>query len=194
MNYLIDTCVLFPTVMRTILLEAVKSKHDSAFWSEKILSEWSASAKKVGELGQLQADAEISILRANWPNSIISFSLELEDSLYLPDLNDRHVLAAAIAGKCDAIITLNKKDFPRQILDQYGLIRLDPDHVILEYLKDDAPIIIEIAQDLLSEANRKFNQEWTIRQLLRKARLPRTAKALSTLTVSYTHLTLPTKA
>ena len=121
MNYLIDTCVLFPTVMRTILLEAVKSKHDSAFWSDNLLSEWSASAKKVGELGQLQADAEISILRANWPNSIISFSLELEDSLYLPDLNDRHVLAAAIAGKCDAIITLNKKDFPnilvREALD-----------------------------------------------------------------------------
>ena len=53
--------------------------------------------------------------------------------------------------------------------------------LILEYLKDDAPIIIKIAKDLLSEANRKFNQEWTIRQLLRKARLPRTAKALSTL-------------
>ena len=181
MNYLVDTCVLFPTVMRTILLEAVKSKHDSAFWSEKILSEWSASAKKVGELGQLQAEAEISILKANWPNSIISFSLELEESLYLPDSNDRHVLAAAIAGKCDAIITLNKKDFPRKILDHYGLIRVDPDHIILEYLKDDAPIIIEIVQDLLSEANRKFNQEWTIRQLLRKARLPRTAKALSIL-------------
>ena len=182
MNYLIDTCVLFPTVMRTILLEAVKIKHDSAFWSEKILSEWSASAKKIGEFGQLQADSEISILRANWPNSIISFSSELEDSLYLPDLNDRHVLAAAIAGNCDAIITLNKKDFPRQILDQYGLIRLDPDHVMLEYLKDDAPIIIDIAQNLLSEANKKFNEEWTIRQLLRKARLPRTAKALSILT------------
>ena len=181
MNYLIDTCVLFPTVMRTILLEAIKSKHDSAFWSEKILREWSTSAKKVGNLGQLQADSEISILRANWPNSVISFSSELEESLYLPDLNDRHVLAAAIAGKCDAIITLNKKDFPRQILDQYGLLRLDPDHIILEYLKDDASIIIEIAEDLLSEANRKFNEEWTIRQLLRKARLPRTAKALSIL-------------
>lgn len=181
MNYLIDTCVLFPTVMRTILLEAVKSKRDNAFWSEKILKEWSASAKKSGELGQLQADAEISILRAYWPNSIIDFSFELEESLYLPDLNDRHVLAAAIVGKCDAIITLNKKDFPRQILNQYGLIRLDPDYLILEYLKDDAPIIIEIAKDLLSEANRKFNQEWTIRQLFRKARLPRTAKALSIL-------------
>ena len=120
-------------------------------------------------------------MRANWPNSVISFSSELEESLYLPDLNDRHVLAAAIAGKCDAIITLNKKDFPRQILDQYGLIRLDPDHVILEYLKDDAYIIIEIVQDLLREASKKFDEEWTIRQLLRKARLPRTAKALSIL-------------
>ena len=181
MNYLIDTCVLFPTVMRTILLEAVKSKHDNAFWSEKILNEWSSSAKKIGELGQLQADAEISILRANWPNSIIGFSFELEESLYLPDLNDRHVLAAAIAGKCDAIITLNKKDFPRQILNRYGLIRLDPDYVILEYLEDDAPLIIKIAEGLLSEANRKFNGQWTIRQLFKKARLPRTAKALSNL-------------
>ena len=111
MNYLIDTCVLFPTVMRTILLDAVKSKHDSAF-GQKNIERMVRFGKKVGELGQLQADAEISILRANWPNSIISFSLELEDSLYLPDLNDRHVLAAAIAGKCDAIITLNKKIFP----------------------------------------------------------------------------------
>ena len=181
MNYLIDTCVLFPTVMRTILLEAVKSKHDNAFWSEKILNEWSSSAKKIGELGQLQADAEISILRANWPNSIIGFSFELEESLYLPDLNDRHVLAAAIAGKCDAIITLNKKDFPRQILNRYGLIRLDPDYVILEYLEDDAPLIIKLAEGLLSEANRKFNGQWTIRQLFKEARLPRTAKALSNL-------------
>jgi predicted nucleic acid-binding protein len=181
MNYLIDTCVLFPTIMRTLLLDAIKLKGDSAFWSEKILSEWSASAKKVGELGQLQADAEISILRANWPNSIIGFSLELEDSLFLPDLNDRHVLAAAIAGKCDAIITLNKKDFPRQILSQYGLIRLDPDYVILEYLEDDASSIIKIAQGLLGEANRKFNEQLTIRQLFKKARLPRTAKALSNL-------------
>ena len=149
--------------------------------SNKVDTKYREEAKKVGEFGQLQADSEISILRANWPNSIISFSFELEESLYLPDLNDRHVLAAAIAGKCDAIITLNKKDFPRQILDQYGLIRLDPDHVILESLKDDAYIITEIVQDLLREANKKFNEEWTIRQLLKKARLPRTAKALSNL-------------
>ena len=179
MKYLADTCVLFPTVMRTLLLEAAKSKNDEVFWSEKILSEWSSSAKKLGELGQLQADAEISILKANWQNSIIDFSLELEESLYLPDLNDRHVLAAAIAGKCDAIITLNNKDFPKQILDQYGLKRVDPDHLILDYLKDDDTMIIEIVKCLLIKVNKELKEDWTIRQLLKKARLPRTAKAIS---------------
>ena len=33
-------------------------------------------------------------------------------SLNLPDPNDRHVLAAAIAGRSDAMITYNLKDFP----------------------------------------------------------------------------------
>ena len=97
MNYLIDTCVLFPTIMRTLLLDAIKLKGDNAFWSEKIFSEWSSSAKKVGELGQIQVGSEIAMLRAMWPNSIIDFSFELEENLYFPDLNDRHVLAAAIA-------------------------------------------------------------------------------------------------
>jgi len=99
--------------------------------------------------------------------------------LYLPDLNDRHVLAAAIAGKCDAIITLNNKDFPKQILDQYGLKRVDPDHLILDYLKDDDTKIIEIVKCLLIKVNKELKEDWTIRQLLKKARLPRTAKAIS---------------
>lgn len=182
MNYLIDTCVLFPTIMRTLLLDAIKLKGDNAFWSEKIFSEWSSSAKKVGELGQIQVGSEIAMLRAMWPNSIIDFSFELEENLYLPDLNDRHVLAAAIAGSCDAIVTLNKKDFPKHILDQYGVSRADPDSVLTEYLKDeDTSEIIETAQRLLNETNIKLEKDWTMRQLFKKARLPRTAKALSIL-------------
>ena len=99
--------------------------------------------------------------------------------MYLPDLNDRHVLAAAITGECDAIITLNNKDFPKQILDQYGLKRVDPDHLILDYLKDDDTMIIEIVKCLLIKVNKELKEDWTIRQLLKKARLPRTAKAIS---------------
>ncbi|WP_354002110.1 PIN domain-containing protein [Pseudotabrizicola sediminis] len=36
----------------------------------------------------------------------------LMPALTLPDADDRHVLAAAIVGRCDAIVTQNLKDFP----------------------------------------------------------------------------------
>ena len=40
----------------------------------------------------------------------------LIDSLELPDLDDRHVLAAAIRGRADLIVTYNLKDFPEKIM------------------------------------------------------------------------------
>jgi hypothetical protein len=35
-------------------------------------------------------------------------------SLRLPDDNDRHILAPAIVGRCDVIVTANLKDFPKR--------------------------------------------------------------------------------
>lgn len=51
----------------------------------------------------------------------------LVDALELPDPNDRHVLAAAIRGRADVIVTENTKDFPESVLAPLGLaaIRLD---------------------------------------------------------------------
>ena len=42
-------------------------------------------------------------------------------SLQLPDPDDRHVLAAAIVGRCDVIVTQNIQDFPEAALAPYGI-------------------------------------------------------------------------
>jgi predicted nucleic acid-binding protein len=39
----------------------------------------------------------------------------------LPDPADRHVLAAAIRGRADVIVTMNLKDFPAGTLAPYGI-------------------------------------------------------------------------
>ena len=51
----------------------------------------------------------------------------LVTALALPDPDDRHVLAAAIVGRCDAIVTQNLKDFPLETLAPFGIETQHPD-------------------------------------------------------------------
>ena len=56
----------------------------------------------------------------------------LVTDLQLPDPDDRHVLAAAIAGKAPVIVTWNLKDFPVPNLRPYGVISQSPDDFLFE--------------------------------------------------------------
>ncbi len=55
---------------------------------------------------------------------------ELIPALDLPDLDDRHVLAATIVANADVIVTFNLRDFPRENLETYGIEALHPDEFI----------------------------------------------------------------
>jgi hypothetical protein len=52
---------------------------------------------------------------------------DLIESLTLPDSDDRHVLAAAIRGKADLIVTFNLSDFPADVLAQFQIEAQHPE-------------------------------------------------------------------
>ena len=56
------------------------------------------------------------------------------NSLDLPDENDRHVLAAAIVGRCDVIVTNNLKDFPSDMTSKYDIEAQHPDVFLSNHL------------------------------------------------------------
>ena len=54
-------------------------------------------------------------------DSLVTGYEPLIASLTLPDPDDRHVLAAAIAGRCDVIVTQNLKHFPDAALAPFEI-------------------------------------------------------------------------
>ena len=179
MRALIDTCVLYPTVMRELVLGVARTGAFTPLWSERILEEWARAARKLGPTGEPQARAEIALAQAAFPKAQVSVPQGLADRLWLPDENDIHVLAAAIGASADAIMTLNAKDFPKGTLAEEGLVRIDPDATLYRQWLDAPETVEDVAKSVLGRARAMSGEAWEMRALLKKARLPRLAKALS---------------
>ncbi|RYH10188.1 RSP_2648 family PIN domain-containing protein [Tropicimonas sp. IMCC6043] len=179
MRALLDACVLYPTVMREMLLGAAGQGLYEPLWSDRLLEEWARAAARFGPLDEAQARGEIALLRARWPKASVTPRAGDLARLWLPDEDDIHVLAAAIAGSADTIVTLNARDFPRQTLAEEGLARIDPDALLYGLWLNHPNALEAVGARVLAEAERMDDAPHDRRRLLKKARLPRLAKALA---------------
>jgi len=178
MRVMIDACVLYPTVMREVLLGCAKVGMFEPRWSARILEEWARAAGKRGPADELWARGEMATLEAHFPQAGVRYDAGLERRYWLPDPADVHVLTAAVAGSCDGILTMNAKDFPKDILGEEALLRWDPDGFALILLAEAPDQVRGVARAVLAEANRLSEAPWTMRALMKKARMPRFGKAL----------------
>jgi predicted nucleic acid-binding protein len=135
---LFDACVLYPQTLRDVLLSLSGTGLFRARWSAQINAEWTRS------LLERRPDLEEKIRRAearaitSVPDCLITGYEGMIPCLQLPDPDDRHVLAAAIVGRADVIVTLNLTDFPPDLLAPYGIEPQHPDRFILHQLNLDA--------------------------------------------------------
>ena len=178
MRLLLDACVLYPTVMREVLTGSAAAGLFVPRWSDRVLEEWARATIRLGPDAEAQARGEIAHLKVRFPNAIVAVPPGLETRLWLPDANDVHVLAAAVAGSCDGIVTLNTKDFPGNLLAEEGLFRSDPDGLMLR-LHDEAPqAVAGVCAGVLAQVNAVADRAWEMRALMKKARMPRLGKRL----------------
>ena len=131
MKLVLDACVLYPTVMREMLLGAASAGIYQPLWSDRLLEEWARAAARHDPMQEVQARGEIAMLGAQWPKARVTAPEGLLNRLWLPDPTDIHVLATAVAGSADGIVPMNAKDFPRHILAEEGLNRADPATLLL---------------------------------------------------------------
>nr|WP_255553706.1 PIN domain-containing protein [Maritimibacter sp. DP1N21-5] len=175
---MIDACVLYPTVMREVVLGAARAGIFQPLWSERILEEWARAAAKLGPGQEALARAEVAALVAAFPRASVQVRAGDMARLWLPDPNDVHVLAAAIAGSADVLLTMNVKDFPRSTVAEEGLRLAVPDLFVMECWAANEAAMIAVGRAILVEAVRLSGENWSARRLMKKARLPRYGKAL----------------
>jgi len=101
-------------------------------WTDRINEEWSSNLiEKLPE----REEATVNVMNGAFPEALVGQYEDLIESLQLPDIDDRHVLAAAIRGGANIIVTENLKDFPSVILKRYGLDALIADEFVLDVLE-----------------------------------------------------------
>lgn len=179
MKIIFDTCVLYPTVLRKILLGVAKEGLYKPVWSTQILNEWIHVTRKKNPIGQDTILAQIALLKFQWPNSLVKdYDFDIR-SLWLPDENDVHVLASAISSDAEAILTLNRKDFPKKILKDYGIVRYSPDEMLMSLWIDNSEIISRVVENEFESAKQNLERKLTLRGVLKKSYLPGLGKLLA---------------
>jgi len=178
MKAVLDACVLYPTVLREILMGCAAAGLYTPLFSDRILREWTRATAKLGPEAQAVAEGEALILRAAFPRAIIREQPNIEARLSLPDPNDIHVLAVAIAGHADCIVTFNAQDFPRHTLAEEGLERRDPDGFLWEMFSRHPGEVGRVIDHVHATACRLSGEDFTVKSLLKRAKLNRLAKAV----------------
>lgn len=132
---LLDANVLYPAPVRDLLLQLAVTDIYKARWTADIHREWIENLLE-NEPHRDRASLERTrdLMDSHVRDALVTGYEALIPSLSLPDDNDRHILAAAIVGRCDVIVTANLKDFPMEALDPFGIEAQHPDDFLCNHL------------------------------------------------------------
>lgn len=140
---LIDANILYAAPLRDLLMQLALFQLFRPRWTARINEEWTRSllANRPDLTAEQIAFTQAMMIRAV-PDGMVEGYEGLIPLLQLPDPEDRHVLAAAIKAEADSILTLNRKDFPLDALQPYGIDVQHPDEffIVLSEAAPDAVI------------------------------------------------------
>lgn len=141
---LLDANVLYPAPLRDYLLHLANLDLYKPKWSDEIQNEWIDNLLlKRTDLTRHKLEKTRDAMNSAFPDSNVINYKTLINGLYLKDLGDRHVLAAAIRANTDVLVTFNLKHFPSDYLKMFVIEPQHPDTFVVNLVKLDKKKAIE---------------------------------------------------
>lgn len=174
-----DASVLYSALLRDILIQAALDKAFTLHWSAEVQMEWRrALLANRPDLEEAKIARTQSLMNNALPSAAIEGFHALIEELSLPDPDDSHVLAAAIQGRCNIIVTFNLSDFPVSVLAPYNVAAMHPDAFFVQVVEDVRLPFIKALQTLRLRLKAPAYSAEEFVALLARQHLCATAEAL----------------
>lgn len=128
---LLDTNVLYGGYLCDFFLRLAERRIYRPLWSEAILSELHKNLLLRFESAAVEH--RLLNMRESFPDALIAGYESLIPGMTCDD-KDRHVLAAAIRGGAQVLVTFNLDDFPPASLVGFDIEAVHPDQFLLDQL------------------------------------------------------------
>ncbi len=173
----LDANVLYPAPVRDLLLSLAAENLFQPKWSDRIQEEWSRNLL----INRPDIKAEnirktITAMNLAFPDADTKDDHFLIKSLFLPDKDDRHVLATAIKTNAGMIITNNLKDFPKSILKEHGLRATLPDDFVMVLLKREQEKVYNAFYKMVERLQNPVKTKMEVIEILGYCNLIKTAE------------------
>ncbi|MGY1898489.1 PIN domain-containing protein [Nocardia gipuzkoensis] len=144
-----DANVLYGNTLRDLLIRLARSGAVQAKWTDRIVDEaLSSLSAKRPDIPIDRLDRLRTLMNNAVPDCRVYGYEPLMEGLKLPDPDDRHVLAAAIAAGAQVIVTSNLADFPIDALAPWHIEAKSPDDFLLDQIDLDDRVVWACIQQI----------------------------------------------
>lgn len=173
-SVMLDACVLVPSTLRDVLLEIGTTQAFRPLWSEMIEEEMERAVLRLrDERGRDQEESRgyVTRLRRQMNEALPDARVRgWEGALqFVPrmrDANDGHVVAAALVGRADVIVTFNLKDFEDERLPG-ALFSQSPDDFLIDLVGLYPRLVLDALDTIVARTGRKGSR-WSVNDLLER--------------------------
>lgn len=176
-----DANVLYPALLRDLLLRLAIAGLCELRWSEQVQDEW------IRNLVEVYPDRSVALARTRalmekaLPAARTVGYESLIPSLNLPDPDDRHVLAAAIHSGVQALLTFNLKDFPAERIPAGTVVVFHPDIWLASVMAQDEQLTFTVLNSMTAALRKPPLNVAQLAAALDKLDLPTTANTVKKL-------------
>lgn len=176
---LLDANILYPAPLRDYLLRLAATGLYKPHWTATIHEEWIINLlKNRPDISRDRLETTKNAMIKAFPNANIEKFERFAEGLSLPDRNDHHVLAAAIQGKINVIVTNNIKDFPARYLKTFNIEASDADNFVLSLFNLNKDKCLEALNDLVNSLKNPPLRKNAVLSILEKRGLSKSVAQL----------------